>query len=199
MEASRGKRALTMLATAAIAMTLAACPASREIVETAPDRFSDLSKEQRKVIDAAQDAISGGDCATAWAGLWNAFRDGEPVAATALAEFIMFDGLVPPGSSADRLSQERHATMLAMHGLASSSIYSQQIVDALTGRRDESADLPRCMRENAAQLGVCVNELIFYRLLPAPSVYIAETEALARAVVQPAICAPQLALLPAAT
>ena len=183
-----------MLAMAVMAIALAGCPTPRETVETAPNRFPNLSDEQRDLVESAQDAIDDGDCAAAWDGLWNAFRNGEPVAATMLATFIVFDGLVPPGSSPDRLSQERHATILALHGMASGTVYSRQIVDTLFETPDEPGSFTECLNENPEQSNVCIDEAIFFRFLPNRSSYVAETEALARAVAQPAICTPQAVL-----
>ena len=131
--ASLGKLVCSMLAVAALTIMVAGCKpdAPPRIDSSKDDRFSELSEQQRAFVAAAHQAIDDGDCAAAWDGLWNEFRTGDPAAATTLADLIIFDGLVPPGSSPDRLSQERHAYILAVHGLATGTMYSQAIFDSL--------------------------------------------------------------------
>lgn len=138
-----------------------------------------------------------GQCDKAWTVLQNLLGDGKLFAGTALAYEIFFVGLVPPGSSPDRVSQLRHLIVLSSYGAASGDASAielyRKVSTVISGGNDTYL---RCLEGGSREASECFNDHIRAGMLPSIQDYFRELDSLSAALNLPARCIPNAAFWP---
>jgi hypothetical protein len=112
-------------------------------------------------VTVAAGYIDEGQCDSAWEILQGLLENGKLFAGTALAYEILFIGLVPPGSSPDRVSQLRHLIVLSSYGAASGDASAielyRKVSTVISGGNDTYL---RCLEGGSREASECFNDHI---------------------------------------
>lgn len=162
------------------------------------DRYAYASAAEREVLEEADRQVSLGNCDIAWEMVWTLFvaDNGNPNASEWLASKIVEEGLMPPGSSIDSISQSRHAFILATYSAPSMKVNDLLMVDLMHSLIPiHNRNFTRCLKNPDKPRQSCVTEAIKNRLVPDLETYAEEIATLAARSPE-ARCLPRAALLP---
>lgn len=149
-----------------------------------------FSPEARAIIESAETQ----SCDEDWQLFWGLLRDGEPAAGVHLAMYMQYGGLVPPGSSPDRLSFARHFKILLAYAVPS---LDPVAVDFVKASADYfGVEFPSCVAQGWRTKQECLDRAIADGALPSIEVYDREIAALSEARKLPARCIKEAILDP---
>ena len=152
--------------------------------------YAFFSPEARAILETTDPD----SCNESWQLYWGLLRDGEPAAGVPLFLHMLYGGLVPPGSSADRISLARHTRILLAYAVPSRDPLAVEFV--LDSRETLGDEFVYCVASGEKTRQMCLDQAIAHGVLPSIEAYDREITALSEARKLPARCIDEAVLDP---
>lgn len=199
-----GARRLLSLLAAFVLLCAAATPARAEDRASRVDPYAGLAQSARAMAAGAVEKFTDGNCGAGWGLTWRLFRGGQSLAAAGLAYAVYYKGLVPPGSTPDRVSQARHLFILTAYAAPSENPQALALLRTVhrafgLGRFGPGAGAFLACLEDPDRSGQsCLDDAIGAGLLPRIEDYAREVDGFTRTGARRAFCDVGSALWPGA-